>query len=111
MHGYGYLQPDSAAHHARNRHQIISHDALALVIPGGLEPVPTSSGFAIPRRGRSGDVRNDRSRRPRSDLGACGCRDFGDVGAAPRASCWARIVSCYLKAEAAPPSASDDGFG
>ena len=28
MHGYGYLQPDSAAHHARNRHQIISHDVL-----------------------------------------------------------------------------------
>ena len=28
MHGYGYLQPDSAARHARNRHQIISHDSL-----------------------------------------------------------------------------------
>ena len=84
-----------------------SSPMMSLVMPGGLEPVTTSSGFAIPRRGRSGDVRNDRSRRPRSDLGACGCRDFGDVGAAPRASCWARIVSCYLKAEAAPPSASD----
>ena len=83
---------------------------MSLRMPDSGDPMTTSSGFAIPRRGRSGDVRNDRSRRPRSDLGACGCRDFGDVGAAPRASCWARIVSCYLKAEAAPPSASDDGF-
>ena len=29
MHGYGYLQPDSAAYHARNRHQIISYDAIS----------------------------------------------------------------------------------
>ena len=110
MHGYGYLQPDSAARHARNRHEIISYDDLGDARRPGAR-ADFLSGFAIPRRGRSGDVRNDRSRRPRSDLGACGCRDFGDVGAAPRASCWARIVSCYLKAEAAPPSASDDGFG
>ena len=77
---------------------------IPLVMPGGREPVTTTSGFAITHRGRSGDVAATGA----DGRGACGCRDFGDVCAAPRASHCARIMSRYLKAEAAPTSAHGD---
>ena len=76
-------------------------------MPDSREPVPTTLGFAISRWGRPGELAATGA----AGEEGCGGRDFGDVGAAPRASCWARIVSRYLKAEAAPPSASDNVFG
>ena len=77
---------------------------MPLVMSDGREPVPTTSRFAITHRGRSGDVAATGA----GGRGACGCRDFGDVCAAPRASHCARIMSSYLKAEAAPTSAHGD---
>ena len=82
-----------------------SSPMIPLVMSDGVEPVPTTSGFAIPRRGRSGDVAATRA----SGRGACGAiRAFRDEGAAPRASYCARIMFGYLKAEAAPTSAHGD---
>ena len=70
----------------------------------GLEPVMTSSGFAITRRGRSGDV---------AVTGAggeecCGSRAFGDADAAPCAPHCTRIVSHYQDVGTAPPFAHGD---
>ena len=81
-----------------------SSPMMPLVMSDGREPVPTTSRFAITHRGRSGDVAATGA----GGRGACGCRDFGDVCAAPRASHCARIMSRYLKAEAAPTSAHGD---
>ena len=70
----------------------------------GLEPVMTSSGFAITRRGRSGDV---------AVTGAggeerCGSRAFGDADAVPCAPHCTRIVSHYQNVGAGPPFAHGD---
>ena len=76
------------------------------VIPDSRDPVPTTSGFEITRRGGSGDV---------AATGAGGeeryeGRAFGVAGAAPRAPHCARIVSRYPKAEAAPLSSHGDSL-
>jgi hypothetical protein len=81
-----------------------SRPKMPSVMTDSWEPVPTTSGFEITRRGGSGDV---------AATGAAGEeryveRAFGVAGAAPRAPHCARIVSYHLKAEAAPPSAQGD---
>ena len=53
--GYRYIQPDSAGRRACHCYWIMSHDYLD-DFHDGLKPVPTLSGFAITRRGCSGDV-------------------------------------------------------
>ena len=74
------------------------------VMPDSREPVPTSSGFAITRRGRSGDVAATRA------AGEEGyrVRAFEDADAAPRPPHCARIITSHQKDEAAPPSAHGD---
>ena len=77
---------------------------MPLVMLDSGDPVPTSSGFAITRRGGPGDVAATRA------AGAEGCRgrDFEDADAAPRAPHCARIITSHQKDEAAPPSAHGD---
>ena len=58
------------------------------MIPNGLKPVPTSSGFAITRRGRSGDVAVTGARQEERYEG----RDFEDADAAQCAPDCTRIV-------------------
>ena len=70
-------------------------------IPDGLDPVSTSSGFAITRRGRSGEVAATRA----AEEEGCRGRAFEDADAAPRAPHCARIITSHQKDEAAPPSA------
>ena len=73
-------------------------------INDGLKPVETSSGLAISRRGRSGDVAvTGAGREERS-----GGRDFEDDHAAQCAPDCTRIVSHYHDVEAAPPYAHGD---
>ena len=74
------------------------------VIPDRREPVTTSSGFAITRRGRSGDVAATRA------AGEEGyrVRAFEDAYAAPRAPHCAIIITSHQKVEAAPPSSHGD---
>ena len=74
------------------------------VMPDSREPVPTSSGFAITRRGGPRNVAATRA------AGEEGCRvqAFEDADAAPRAPNRARIITSYQKVEAAPPSAHGD---
>ena len=74
------------------------------VMPDSREPVTTSSGFAITRRGRSGDVAATRA------AGAEGCRGraLEDADAAPRAPNCTRIITSHHKDEAVPPSAHGD---
>ena len=71
------------------------------VILDSRDPVPTSSGFAITRRGRSGDRAATRA------AGEEGCRvqAFEDADAAPRAPHCTRIITSHQKNEAVPPSA------
>ena len=73
-------------------------------IPDGLDPVLTSSGFAITRRGRSCGVAVTRAGREER----CGGRDFEDADAAQRAPGCTRIASHYQNVEAAAPSAHGD---
>ena len=77
---------------------------MPLVMLDSGDPVPTSSGFAITRRGGPGDVAATRA------AGAEGCRGraFEDADAAPRAPHCARIITSHQKDEAAPPSAHGD---
>ena len=77
---------------------------IPLVMPDSGDPVKTSSGFAVTRRGRPGDVAATRA------AGEEGCRvqAFEDADAAPRAPHCARIITSYQKVEAAPPSAHGD---
>ena len=74
------------------------------VMPDSREPVPTSSGFAISRRGRPGELAATRA------AGEEGCRGraFEDADAAPRAPHCARIITSHQKDEAAPPSSHGD---
>ena len=74
------------------------------VMPDSREPVSTSSGFAITRRGRSGEVAATRA----AEEEGCRGRAFEDADAAPRAPHCARIIPSYQKVEAAPPSAHGD---
>ena len=77
---------------------------MQLVMTDSGDPVTTSSGSAVTRRGRPGC---------NSDRGAdreegCGGRAFGDASAAPRALHCARIITSHQKDEPAPPSAHAD---
>ena len=81
-----------------------SSPMMPLVTSDGREPVPTTSGFATTHPGRCGDVAATGAR----GRAACGFRVFRDEGAALRVSYCARIMSRYLKAEAAPTSAHGD---
>ena len=103
MDGYRHLQPDNAARRGRHCHGIMSHDALG-VMPDRREPVPTSSGFAISRRGRPGELAATGA------AGEEGCRvqAFEDEDADPRAPHCARIITSHQKYEAAPPYAHGD---
>ena len=73
-------------------------------MPDSRDPVPTSSGFAITRRGGPRNVAATRA------AGEEGCRvqAFEDADAAPRAPNRARVITSYQKVEAAPPSAHGD---
>ena len=77
---------------------------ISSVMPDSREPVPTSSGFAITRRGGPRNVAATRA------AGEEGCRvqAFEDADAAPRAPNRARVITSYQKVEAAPPSAHGD---
>ena len=74
------------------------------MMPDSREPVTTSSGFEISRRGRPGELAATRA------TGEEGCRGraFEDAYAAPRAPHCARIITSHHKDEAAPPSAHGD---
>ena len=74
------------------------------VIIDSRDPVPTSSGFDITRRGRSGDRAATRA------AGEEGCRvqAFADADAAPRALHCARIITSYQKVEDKAPSSHGD---
>ena len=74
------------------------------VMTDSREPVSTSSGFAITRRGRSGEGVATRA----AEEEGCRGRAFEDADAAPRAPHCARIIPSYQKVEAAPPSAHGD---
>ena len=74
------------------------------VMTDSREPVSTSSGFAITRRGRSGEVAATRA----AEEEGCRGRAFEDADAAPRAPHCARIITSYQKVETAPPSAHGD---
>ena len=74
------------------------------VMPDSREPVTTSSGFAISRRGRPGELAATRAAGEEGCLG----RAFEDADAAPRAPHCARIITSHQKDEAAPPSAHGD---
>ena len=77
---------------------------MSLRMPDSGDPMTTSSGFAIPRRGRPGDVAATRA------AGEEGCRGraFEDAEAAPRAPHCTRIITSHQKNEPAPPSAHGD---
>ena len=77
---------------------------MPLVMPDSREPVPTTLGFAISRWGRPGELAATGA----AGEEGCGGRDFGDVGAAPRAPHRARIITSHQKDEPAPPSAHAD---
>ena len=68
------------------------------------DPVPTSSGFAITRRGGPGDVAATRA----AGEEGCRVRAFEDADAAPRAPHCARIITSHQKNEPAPPYAHGD---
>ena len=74
------------------------------VMPDSGDPVTISSGFAISRRGRPGELAATGA------AGEEGCRvqAFEDADAAPRAPNRARVITSYQKVEAAPPSAHGD---
>ena len=74
------------------------------VMPDSREPVPTSSGFAISRRGRPGELAATGA----AGEEGCRVRAFEDADAAPRAPNRARVITSYQKVEAAPPSAHGD---
>ena len=74
------------------------------VMPDSREPVPTSSGFAISRRGRPGELAATRA----AGEEGCRVRAFEDADAAPRAPHCVRIITSHQKNEAAPPSAHGD---
>ena len=77
---------------------------MPLVMPDSGDPVTTSSGFAITRRGGPGDVAATRA------AGEEGCRGraFEDADAAPRAPHCARIITSYQKVEDKAPSSHGD---
>ena len=77
---------------------------MPLVMTDSGDPVPTSSGFAITRRGGPGDVAATRA------AGAEGCRGRAseDEDAAPRAPHCTRIITSHQKNEPAPPSSHGD---
>ena len=66
------------------------------VIIDSRDPVTTSSGFAITRRGRSGDRAATTSSRIEE---GCRVQAFADADAAPRALHCARIITSYQKVE------------
>ena len=70
MDGYRYLQPDNATRSGRRCSGIVSYDTYMIpsVMPDSREPVPTSSGFAITRRGGPRNVAATRA------AGEEGCR-------------------------------------
>ena len=74
------------------------------VIIDSRDPVPTSSGFDITRRGRSGDRAATRA----AGEEGCRVRAFEGADAAPRAPHCARIITSYQNDEAASPSAHED---
>ena len=74
------------------------------VMPDSREPVPTSSGFAITRRG---GPRNVAATRAAGEEGYR-VRAFEDADAAPRAPHCAIIITSHQKDEVAPPSAHGD---
>ena len=74
------------------------------MMPDSREPVPTSSGFAISRRGRPGELAATRA----AGEEGCRVRAFEDADAAPRAPHCVRIITSHQKDEAAPPSAHGD---
>ena len=74
------------------------------VMTDSREPVPTSSGFAISRRGRPGELAATRA----AGEEGCRVRAFEDADAAPRAPHCARIITSYQKNEDAPPYAHGD---
>ena len=74
------------------------------VMPDSREPVPTSSGFAISRRGRPGELAATGA----AGEEGCRVRAFEDADAAPRAPHCARIITSRQKDEAAPPYAHGD---
>ena len=74
------------------------------VILDSRDPVPTSSGFAITRRGRSGDRAATRA----AVEEGCRGRAFEDADAAPRAPHCTRIITSHQKNEPAPPSSHGD---
>ena len=74
------------------------------VMPDSREPVPTSSGFAISRRGRPGELAATGA----AGEEGCRVRAFEDADAAPRAPHCARIITSHQKDEAAPPYAHGD---
>ena len=77
---------------------------MPLVIIDSRDPVPTSSGFAITRRGRSGDRAATRA----TVEEGCRVQAFADDDAAPRAPHCARIITSYQKAEEAAPYSHGD---
>ena len=77
---------------------------IPLVMPDSREPVPTSSGSAITRRG---GPRNVAATRAAGEKG-CPVQAFEDADAAPRAPHCARIITSHQKDEAAPPYAHGD---
>ena len=78
---------------------------MKLVMTDCGDPVTTSSGSAVTRRGGPGDVAATKRA-----AGAEGCRGraFEDADAAPRAPHCARIITSHQKDEVAPPSARGD---
>ena len=77
---------------------------MQLVMTDSGDPVTTSSGSAVTRRGRPGDVTATGADREEG----CGGRAFEDADAAPRAPHCARIITTHQKDEAAPPSSHGD---
>ena len=77
------------------------------VIIDSRDPVTTSSGFAITRRGRSGDRAATTSSRIEE---GCRVQAFADADAAPRAPHCARIITTcsYQKVEDAAPYSHGD---
>ena len=68
------------------------------VMPDSREPVPTSSGFAISRRGRPGELAATRA----AGEEGCRVRAFEDADVAPRAPHCARIITSHQNEEAEP---------
>ena len=77
---------------------------MKLVMTDSGDPLTTSSGSAVTRRGRPGDVTATGADREQG----CGGQALGDAGGAPRAPHCVRIITNHQKDEPTPPSADAD---